>query len=225
MAVQKQVEFKNDEDINNAWNNFLDWEEKSNDFIMVKKMYVGLAEDLNAGILLSRIIYWLLPSKRLGTATKLRISKNGDLWLAKQRTDWWDEIRLSEKQYDRCITILKSKGLVETQIFKFNGDPTTHIKVNKKILLDKLAKLQNNRGEIPFYRKGKNEITQTGKTNSPKGEKHNTKTTTNTTTVESKDSTSNSQERITQEQDLDIQGDNNSNILGSQNSTADELRN
>ena len=225
MTAQKQVEFKNDEDINNAWNNFLDWEEKSNDFIMVKKMYVDLAEDLNAGILLSRIIYWLLPSKRLGTATKLRIAKNGDLWLAKQRTDWWDEIRLSEKQYDRCITILKSKGLVETQIFKFNGDPTTHIKVNKKILLDKLAKLQNNRGEIPFYRKGKNEITQTGKTNSPKEEKHNTKTTTNTTTVESKDSTSNSRKRITSEQDLDIQGNDNSNPLGPQNSTADELRN
>ena len=45
------------------------------------------------------------------------------------------------------------------------------------------------------------------------------------TKVELYSSTSNSLSRITQEQDLDIQGNDNSNILGPQNSTADELRN
>jgi len=180
--VDTFFENENDVDENKAWGKFLNWEEKSRAVLVVKKEYIDLVQDLNAGILLSQIVYWLLPSKKTHTDTKLRISKNGELWLAKTRFEWWDEIRLSEYQYDKAIGILKNLGFVETKVFKFKGDPTTHIKVNKTALLKKLdedkSQVADNSG---YQEKPNNEIGEIGISNSDKKVFHTTETTTETT--------------------------------------------
>ena len=59
-----------------SFNDFLRWEEADQDSINVKRMYIDIAGDLIAGILLSQIVYWHLPSKRDGQ-TKLRVKKEG----------------------------------------------------------------------------------------------------------------------------------------------------
>jgi len=113
---------------------FIKWEKKEKGIVKVNLIFVDIAGDLHAGILLSQIVYWYLPGKdTLSNDTKLRVKKKDGYWLAKRRKDWWDECRLTENQYIRAIKILIKKGLVITKTYKFNGNPTTHIGLTKKI--------------------------------------------------------------------------------------------
>lgn len=94
---------------------------------VVHHAYVDIAGDLVAGALLGQILYWFGPGK--DGKTRARIVKDGRYWIAKARADWWDEIRITPKQYDRAAKILKDKGLIEIKTFKFAGNPTTHISI------------------------------------------------------------------------------------------------
>lgn len=109
------------------FNQFVMWERATRDTIDVKKTYIDMADDLVAGILLSQIVYWYLPKE--DGSSKLRVEKDGQFWIAKGREDWWDETRISPKQFDRCIKLLEDKGLVVKETFKFDGNPTVHIRL------------------------------------------------------------------------------------------------
>jgi hypothetical protein len=114
-----------------GWAEFLAWERTSLDTVDFKKTYVDMADDLVAGVLLSQIVYWYLLSKKDGRS-KLRVCKDGHRWIAKARKDWWDEIRTSPKQVDRALEILEEKGIVVTALYKFNGAPTKHIRIDEE---------------------------------------------------------------------------------------------
>jgi|GEM_PF-1930773 len=176
MSIEKtKYKLEEKETMEDAWNNFIEWEQKSRDTITVKKVYIDIVRDLIAGILLHQLIYWHLPSKKADT--KLCVQKNGEYWLAKLRSDWWDEIRITERQYDRAINILKDMYIIETQLFKFNGLPTIHIKINKDVLLGLLN------GDKPRSRRKdkqnkdnqdkENQDSQRGKRESHKGQNGN----------------------------------------------------
>lgn len=107
---------------------FLLWEATSRDTIDFKKVYVDIANDLIAGLLLSQVIYWYLPDKY--GETKLRVEKDGHLWIAKGRDDWHTEIRISAKQFDRASGILVRKGILIKDYFMFGGFRTVHIRVD-----------------------------------------------------------------------------------------------
>lgn len=143
---------------------FYFWEKSSKDIIDVKRIYIDIADDLIAGILLSQIIYWNLPNDK--GQTKLKVEKDGKLWLAKSRQEWWEEIRISPKQFDNAIKKLEIKNIVETKLFKFNGAPTKHISLNEKVILD----LINNvvRGEMDFDQRVKSNLPKGENENSPK---------------------------------------------------------
>lgn len=98
----------------------------ANSFNHTQHAYIDIAGDLIAGTLLSQIIYWFSLDKN--KKSKIRIFKDGNYWLAKGREDWYEEIRISPKQYDTAVKKLKEKGLVETKLYKFNAVPTTHIR-------------------------------------------------------------------------------------------------
>lgn len=106
---------------------FLLWERSSRDTIEVKRAYIDMAGDLVAGIVLSQIVYWHLPSR--DGRTRLRVKRDGHLWLAKGRADWWDECRVSPKQADRALALLAERGLVEVRLFRFAGAPTKHVRI------------------------------------------------------------------------------------------------
>jgi hypothetical protein len=112
--------------------NELEWakvfEVAEQDFYQTKFIHVDMVGDRNAGDLLARIVYWFSPSK--DGRSKLRIFKNNKFWLAKARTDWWDEIRLSAKQYDTAIKKLVELRLVEVWNTMFDGKKTPHIHLN-----------------------------------------------------------------------------------------------
>jgi hypothetical protein len=106
---------------------FLLWERASRDTLEVKRLYIDMAGDLASGVFLSQIVYWHLPN-RDGHA-RLQVHREGKLWLAKGRADWWDECRVSPKQADRALTVLEERGLVEVRLFQFRGAPTKHVRI------------------------------------------------------------------------------------------------
>lgn len=100
--------------------------------------YIDMSGDLVAGALLGQILYWLAPQK--DGSPRARIQKDGRYWIAKARTDWWEEIRISPKQYDRAVKILEEKGFVETRTMRFDGNPVKHISVNAEAVNAALEK-------------------------------------------------------------------------------------
>lgn len=147
---------------------FLYWEQSNYDTVNVKKAYVDVTEDLIAGLLLSQIVYWHLPNKN--NESKLRVKKKGQMWLAKGRSDWWEECRISEKQFDRAVKILVDKGIVEKKLFKFDGTPTVHLRLEK----DKLMELINGiTKENEIHQKGEMDFDERVKSNLPKGQDGN----------------------------------------------------
>jgi len=113
----------------NSFSDFLKWETSTRDTIDVKCIYIDMAlGDHVAGILLSQIVYWHLPSRR-DDRTKLRVMKEGNLWLAKGREHWYAETRITSRQFDRASKILVDLGVIEKKIFKFYGNPTVHVRI------------------------------------------------------------------------------------------------
>lgn len=109
----------------NELDDFLSWEQSSRDTIDVKKCYIDIAGNLVAGVLLSQIIYWFLPNKN--GKSKLRVLKDKEYCIAKNRSDWMNECRITPKQYDRAIKILESKGYLRIKNSMFNAKRTPHI--------------------------------------------------------------------------------------------------
>ncbi len=113
---------------------FIEEERQSRDTIDVKRLYIDMADDLLAGILLSQIIFWYLPSD--DGSDKLRIEHDGYQWIANTREEWWKQVRLKSRQFDRAVGILESKQLIFKKIYKFRGSPTTHLRLNFSVLYD-----------------------------------------------------------------------------------------
>lgn len=108
---------------------FLAWEKTTTDTVDFKRIYVDMAGDLVAGLMLSQLVYWYLLPNRKGES-KLRVHRDGHWWVAKQRDDWWDEIRLSPKRVDRAIKILVNAGLVVKKNSMFNGKRTAFLRID-----------------------------------------------------------------------------------------------
>lgn len=98
-------------------------------------------KDLITGILLSQIIYWFLPGKN--GRPRVTIEKQGRYWLAKKREDWWDECRITPKQFDRAIGILEETGIVKSKVFKFGPETVKHISINWEVFLQRLEHVLN----------------------------------------------------------------------------------
>lgn len=143
------------------WTLFEAHERTDYERVSLKKAYVDMVGDLNAGLLLSQIIYWHLSDKQ--GHIKLRVQHEGYLWLAKTAYEWWDECRLSPKQADRALGILEDRGYIETRLFKFAGSPTKHVRLLKDKFLDDWTKVIMAPAENPFRPKGEIKSTEPAK--------------------------------------------------------------
>lgn len=135
--------------------------------IAFKAIYAEITGDIVAGLLLSQIVFWHLPSK--SGYSKLRVEKNGKWWIAKKRTDWFEEVWISDRQYDRIIKILGAKtkynkhglGIVDVEIYKFAGIPQPHIALNYNVLFELLNKQMAKyakQGSNTVYKKPKKKV-------------------------------------------------------------------
>jgi hypothetical protein len=150
---------------------FLAWSHSSHKKVAFELAYVDAAGgDLIAGLLLSEIVYWHLPSAE--GKTKLRVKHEGHLWIAARREDWYERCRISPRQFDRAAATLVTEGLIVKDVFKFNGDPTIHVRLNWSGFLTRISETV----------KRNFDIAETAITNSTFGEGPVTKHTTETTT-------------------------------------------
>lgn len=154
----------------------------ANKLNVIYHAYVDIAGDLIAGALLGQILYWFGAGK--DGKSRAKIVKDGFLWIAKTRADWWDEIRISPKQYDRAAKILKEKGFIEIKTFKFYGNPTTHIRIIPEAINAAIDAWKHEQvktilpeGEEPaapgFNPLGNNELPETENPILPEGEQWN----------------------------------------------------
>lgn len=128
---------------------FLLWEHASRDTIDFKKIYVDMAGDLNAGLMLSEIVYWYLPSGD-GSENKLRVERDGYRWIAVRRYEWWERTRFSPDQADRALRILVDDGLVTKKVYKFAGEVTLHIRLNEIQFIESWENLLKNPIKNPY---------------------------------------------------------------------------
>jgi hypothetical protein len=119
---------------------FLKWEEASRDTIDVKRCYVDIAGDLVTGVLLSQIIFYHLPD-RTGERSKLRVRRGGAEWLVKEREDWWEECRISPKQFDRAAQVLETKHIIRIEKHLFNAKRAIHIALNFSELIKEIKRV------------------------------------------------------------------------------------
>lgn len=107
---------------------FIAWERSSRDTIDVKKVYIDMVDcDLVAGVLLSQIVYWHLPTK--AGKPKLRVHRDGHPWLSKTYAELWDETRITKKMASRAYGKLVNMGLIEKRVWKFGGAPSVHVRI------------------------------------------------------------------------------------------------
>lgn len=126
---------------------FFQWlatEDASRDSIAVKRIYIDINDGyIQDAVLFSQILYWHGKTAETGE-TRLRVVKEGCLWLAKTYEDWWEECRLPASTAKACLDRLKNRGLVICKRFKFNGSPTVHIRVVWNALVSAIRLIQSN---------------------------------------------------------------------------------
>lgn len=140
---------------------FLQWEAASRDSIDVKRIYIDMAGDLVAGVLLSQIVFYYLPRK--DGKSRLRVRKGGEKWLAIKRDDWWNQIRLNAKQFDRALKVLLDLGIVAKKTFKFKGVPILHVRLLEDAFLTLLAAALEQRNRPPEDENAESGLPENGK--------------------------------------------------------------
>jgi hypothetical protein len=119
-------------------------EDTARDIIAVKRIYIDLCDgNLHDGLVLSQIIFWHGKNKETGE-DRLRVFKDGHYWLAKTYQDWWEECRVKDRTARECIVRLERRGLIVTDLFKFNGAPTKHIRMNREAFENAIRHLMSN---------------------------------------------------------------------------------
>lgn len=155
---------------------FLQWEAASKDTIDFKMIYVDIAGDVVAGLYLSQCVFWHLPNKQ--GDTKLRLERDGKMWIARADGEWWPEIRLTAKQARRSREILCENKIMESKIFKFNGTPKCHVRVIMPALMAAINRLLLDKVDLPQRANG---LDSRGKSTRPTGHSSFTENTTETT--------------------------------------------
>jgi len=86
--------------------------------LTIPRAYIGYTGDVNTALVLSQLIYWCDKGSR------------NDGFIYKSYREWAIETGLSKHQINRATQILKSKGIVETQLKKAEGAPTLHYRLD-----------------------------------------------------------------------------------------------
>jgi hypothetical protein len=100
----------------------------SEDKIACQTVYVDITGDIEAAFVLDEIIFFTLPREQ--GISGLRVWKDGVLWMAVQRAEWWRRKRLTPRQADTAIQKLLEQNLIIKMVTKFNGQNAMHLRLN-----------------------------------------------------------------------------------------------
>jgi hypothetical protein len=99
--------------------------EQGDPCVAYRVVYSRITKSPVAGLVLSQIAYWFAPDKN--GRTKLRVKRENKLWLAKTLKEMMSEVAITRYQCNKALASLKALGLIETRVWKFQGEATTHI--------------------------------------------------------------------------------------------------
>jgi hypothetical protein len=85
-------------------------------------------------LVLSQIIYWNLPDA--AGESRLRVEKEGEIWLAKSATEWAKECGIPIHAARDAIDRLELFGVIRVSTLHFRGHPTKHVILNKDLLME-----------------------------------------------------------------------------------------
>ncbi len=138
----------------------------SHNCIAFKKIYGFISGGATSGLLLSQIVYWNLPDD--AGNSKLTVEQEDELWLVKKQEDWWNECVLTLEEYKHAIKSLCQKGFVIKKVFKFNGNPTTHLRVDWEAIMVAVFKhYEENNFSKNLFEKWESHQTKSGKATKP----------------------------------------------------------
>jgi hypothetical protein len=106
---------------------------QQSDGLFVHRAFVKFAGSLEAGLLLSQLLYWT-PRARV----QLK-DDNGDQsisWIAKTDADFMTELCLTQYALRQARRQLEDLGVLETRVAKFAGVPTVHYRLAMEALID-----------------------------------------------------------------------------------------
>lgn len=130
------------------WDGWIASESNDHDAIKVKRVYIDLNDgNLFDGIIFSQIMYWHGRSKETGKP-RLTIEREGFLWLAKTYEDWWEECRVNAATARKCIDRIVKRGLLVKRVWKFNGRPLVHLRVNIDIFEHQMNYVMHEKASI-----------------------------------------------------------------------------
>lgn len=119
--------------------------------ITVKKVYIDVAGDIVAGLVLNQIVFWNSPD--CNGDVHITVFKDGHLWLAKSRDKWWQECRLTPTQVDRALKHLEAKQLIVTAVYHFQGKKAKHARVNWEVFLNTIEDAKHYCCPKPGYKR------------------------------------------------------------------------
>lgn len=123
-------------------------EASSRDAIAVKRVYIDMCNGYYPdALILSQIVYYYADDKN--GIQRLSIKHGGVKWLAKTYDDWWKECRVDSRQARASIKRLKALGVIETDVRRFSGNPTVHIRLIEDGFLRRLGFSLNNPMKSP----------------------------------------------------------------------------
>lgn len=111
---------------------YLAWARKDRGFTRWNPVFAELTGSLLAGLVLARLVYWYTPTS--GGASKLRVVRWGQTWLAKSTADLGREVGLTLGQARSAIETLRQQGYITTRPGMFNGKRIHHIQLNIDML-------------------------------------------------------------------------------------------
>jgi hypothetical protein len=97
-------------------------------YLFYRLDYVDFLGDVYSALMLSRIVHWYSPSSKAGQS-KTWVHRQGKWWVVQSTQEWKIECFLNRGRSTRCLKLLASQGIIETELFKFDGAPTTHIRL------------------------------------------------------------------------------------------------
>lgn len=163
------------------------WSRQARDIIALHRGYVRITGDIGVGAALSQILYWFDVDTTGKPRT--RVIRDGEFWLAKSAEALAEELGLLDeagqpraKVARRYIHSLRALGLIEVELRRFDGAPTTHIKPVWEAIAERIARFAQMGISGSVNSESGNSICPNGNPDFPTAGKSITKTTTEITT-------------------------------------------
>jgi DnaD/phage-associated family protein len=98
------------------------------DSIDLKRVYIDLCGgNMYDAVMLAQIVYWHEPKR--GGESKLTVEREGQRWLAKEYSEWYEECRINERTARQCVSRLEKLGVIVKRVWHFQGQRRVHLRI------------------------------------------------------------------------------------------------